>query len=157
MSSGLVLAAFLFVVSSLPAHGDDLMAAGEAFVRALYRPYGTGADPDYLGQSASGIFAPPLLSLIRADQGVSPGTVGKLDEDPLCDCQDDDGFRLSSIETHASPPGRATARVSFVIEHVSRSITLDLTTIDRRWRIADVHGGRIHSLVSFLKDSGAQN
>lgn len=157
MSSRLRFAAFLLVVSSLPAHGDDLMVDGEAFVRGLYKPYGTGVDPDYLGKSASVIFAPRLLRLIRADQAVPPGTVGKLDEDPLCDCQDDDGFHLSSIKTHQSPLGRATAKVSFIIGHVPKLIILDLTAIDRRWRIADVHSARIHSLVSFLKNSGIQN
>ena len=157
MSSGLRLAVFLLVVSSSSAYGNNPITVATTFVRALYKPYGTGADPDYLGKSASRIFAPRLLRLIRADQGVSPGTVGKLDEDPLCDCQDDDGFRLFSIKTYPSSPGRATAKVSFVIGRVPRTIILDLTTIDRCWRIADVHSDRIRSLVSFLTNSGARN
>ena len=133
------------------------MPTSEVFVRALYKPYGTGIDPDYLGKPASGIFASRLLSLIRADQGVLPGNVGKLDEDPLCDCQDDDGFRLSSIETRPLSADRATAKVSFVIGRIPKVIILDLTATNGTWRVADVHSGRIPSLIAFLSYSGVRN
>ena len=75
--------------------------------------------------------APRLLSFIRTDQEISPGSVGTLAKDPPCDCQDDDGFRLSSIKIHPLPAGQATAAVSYIVGDVPKSVTLDLTTTDR--------------------------
>ena len=94
--------------------------------------------------------------MIRSDERVPPGDIGKLDEDPLCDCQDDGGFRLSAIMIHRQSADRVSTKVNFSILSFSKVIILDLVKIGGDWRIADVHAQRMPSLVSFLENTGAR-
>ncbi len=135
--------------------GKERLAAPEAFVRNLYSEYGKDNRPDSLGQVAPKLFTPKLLSLIRADEQVPPGGIGKLDEDPLCDCQDDGGFHLSSVTTDRLSQDQATVTTHMIIGAVSIVIVLDLVQISNEWRIADVHSRSISSLLSFLSNTGS--
>ena len=67
------------------------------------------------------------------------GQIGRLYEDPLCDCQDDGGFHLSSIMIDPLAARRVVARAPIAIGVVREVITLDLVKVDWGWRIADVH------------------
>ncbi len=78
-------------------------------MRTLYRDYGQDGRADDLGAPASTLFAPRLLELIRAEQRASVGETGRLGEDPLCDCQDDDGFLLKRIAIDQRAAGRSRA------------------------------------------------
>ena len=150
---------FGIVVSVLLACGSSACASGrvaaDAFVRALYQQYGKPDRPDELGEPAPRIFAPRLLALIRADEKAAGGEVERLDEDPLCNCQDDDGFRLSSITIVRRPAGRVVATVRFRFHVVSEMVSLDLVAARGGWRVADVHSRDIPSLVSFLEGAAA--
>ncbi len=151
--SGVLVAVLLACGPSARAHGGT--ATAEAFVRGVYADYGRPDSPDVLGEPAPGIFAPRLLGLIRADQKAAGGEVGRLDEDPLCDCQDDDGFRLSSVGVARGAAGGVVATVRFVIGAVPVVVSLDLVTTRDGWRVADVHSRDMPSLVSLLEGSGA--
>ena len=151
----LAFAACLAIIRALPAVGEERPADPEAFVRDLYKYYGEENRPDPLGQVAPKLFMPRLLDLIRADERVPSGDIGRLDEDPLCDCQDDGGFRLSSIMIDRLSADQATATVRMIVGVVPIVIVLDLVQSDSRWRIADVHSRSIPSLVAFLSSIGS--
>ena len=151
----LTFAAFFVIAQALPAIGKERLATPEAFVRNLYSEYGKENRLDSLGQVAPKLFTPKLLSLIRADEQVPPGGIGKLDEDPLCDCQDDGGFRLSSVTTVRSSQNQATITTHMIIGGIPIAVVLDLVQIGNEWRVADVHSRSISSLISFLSSTGS--
>ncbi len=149
---GVVVAVLLACGWSARAYGGT--ATANAFVHGVYRDYGKPDWSGVLGEPAPDIFAPRLLGLIRADEKAAAGEVGRLDEDPLCDCQDDDGFRLSSVVVARQSGNRVVATVRFVIGVVPEVVALDLVTTRGGWRIADVHSRSVRSLVSFLEGGG---
>ena len=142
----LALAALLAFASGAEAQS---VADARAFVAGLYGAYGR-SEPDYLGPQAGRVFAPRLLSLIRRDARNAHGEVGALDGDPICDCQDAGGLKLTSLEITATGPGRAVARVRLTLAGDARRIELDLTAVGGRWRVADVHTADTPSLVRLL-------
>lgn len=119
------------------------------FVRNLYEPYKTRYGPTYLGEQAPQVFSPRLLNLIRADQDARLGE-GKLDEDPICNCQDSDGFQLSNIQVSRLSPHQATARVTFAIGDERKFVILDLLRSNSSWRVAVIHNDSFPSVVSYL-------
>ncbi len=154
MKLRLFFATSIFLADIVTIYANDRTPI--AFVRALCRDYGKDDRLDYLEALASRFFAPRLLELIRSDERVPSGDIGKLDEDPLCDCQDGGGFRLSAIMIDRLSADRVNAKVSFSIGAFPKMITLDLVKIGGEWRIADVHAQRMPSLVSFLDGTGAR-
>jgi len=67
----------------------------QAFVSQLYARYRDERFSPF--HHIDGIFAPPLARAIRLDQKLAgPGEIGALDGDPICDCQDSDGYRPMS-------------------------------------------------------------
>ena len=122
-----------------------------AFTLGLYDAYRKG-EPDYQGRDAAGAFAPPLLALIRRDQATTPsGDVGILDGDPICDCQDAQGLKLTHLAISGAGPGRAHARVTLRFPGETRSMGLDLVAEGARWRVADVHTQDTPSLLGLLR------
>ena len=89
------------------------------------------------------------LKLIRDGETAAAGEIGKLDEDPLCDRQDDDGFRPSSVMV-ARQSAEWVAAVRFAVGVVPAAISPDLATVGDGWRITDAHSRSTRSLVSFL-------
>jgi hypothetical protein len=153
-SAGFALAAMLLAGCAglaTPAQAQPLDAA-RAFATALYTAYGTG-DPDYLGADASKTFAPHLLALIRRDRANTPaGEVGILDGDPICDCQDAGGLRMTNLVVKAAGPQRAQARAVLHFPGETRAVTLDLESVRGHWRVADVHTRATPSLAGLLED-----
>lgn len=137
--------------AAAPVRAQDDGAA-RAFTHRLYDAYRTGA-PDYLGRDARRTFAPHLLALILEDRASAPpGEVGLLDGDPICDCQDAGGLRLTRLAITAAGRGRARAQVSLRFPPAeTRVMTLDLVAEGGEWRVADVHTPETPSLVRFLE------
>ncbi len=81
--AGLVLAG-LICVSPAAA------AAGPAdFLRSVYAHYAPGRPVfDPLDAAAGAWFSPGLLALIRRDEAAAVNQPGRLDGDPICDCQE---------------------------------------------------------------------
>ncbi|HEX3364068.1 DUF3828 domain-containing protein [Phenylobacterium sp.] len=128
-------------------------ASADAFVRSLYAAYHS-ARPDYLGRQAGAVFARPLLRLIRRDAAQTPaGDAPNLDGDPICDCQDSAGLKLTDVKVEGGDGHHATATVRFRIAADRRTVTLDLAAVQGHWRVSDVHTAEMPSLVSFLTRS----
>ena len=126
-------------------------ASADAFVRHLYAAY-HGAGPDYLGRQAGAVFAPPLLRLIRRDAAETPaGDAPNLDGDPICDCQDAGGLKLTEVKVEGGADGHATATVRFRIAADRRTVRLDLAAVQGHWRVSDVHTAETPSLAAFLR------
>lgn len=135
---------------TISARAEDLDSA-RAFARNLYTAYQTG-DPDYLGRKADRIFTQKLLGLIRRDQATTPsGDVGILDGDPICDCQDAAGLRLTHLAINAAGPGRAQAVVTLRFSGEIRPLKLDLVATRAGWRVADIHTSDTPSLAGLLQ------
>jgi hypothetical protein len=139
----------LVAASHASAQGLD---DARAFTTKLYAAYETGS-PDYLGRDAERTFTPSLLALIRRDRATTPsGDVGILDGDPICDCQDTGGLKMTGLVVEPAGPQAARAKATLRFPDETRSVTLDLKAIHGHWRIADVHTAATPSLVRLLKD-----
>jgi hypothetical protein len=145
------IAGALLAAASAAAAQDA--ASADAFVHGLYAAY-HGAGPDYLGRQAGAVFAPSLLRLIRRDAAKTPaGDAPNLDGDPICDCQDAGGLKLTDVKVEGGASGQATATVRFRISGSRRTVRLDLAAVQGHWRVSDVHTAETPSLVSYLTRS----
>ena len=146
-AAGFALIAALLAPLSIQA---QTLETAKAFTTALYGAYATGA-PDYVGQNPERTFSPELLALIRKDQANTPaGEVGILDGDPICDCQDAEGLKLTDVTVAAVGQGKARADVTLKFPSETRSMSLDLVAHGGEWRVGDVHTGQTPSLVKLL-------
>ncbi len=140
-------------LSPLAAAAQSLPDA-EAFVRRLYRAYEHNGSPDYLGRQMRQVFSPRLIELIRRDQRLTPkGDAPELDGDPICGCQDSAGLRDVRVSVADAGPGRAQARVRYRFDDGPSEKTVDLVTVQGRWRVDDVHSRDMPSLVRFLENA----
>ncbi len=143
----------LFAHNPVPAQSS---AAPEAFVRSTYNRYDakSAASPDFLGRDGPSVFTPALLRLIRSDERHTPrGDVGKLDGDPICDCQDPDGLEVASVQIDRQQQNTATAKVDlhFPSESRLRHIRLRLILLPQGWRIDDISTDDTPSLRKLLQ------
>ena len=126
----------------------------ESFIRVTYKKYDTKslAGPDFTGRNASAVFSPSLVKLIRRDQKEARGEVGRLDGDPICDCQDADGLKLTEVRVAMGPESKATAFVTllFPSDASARDLQLNLVWLAQGWRIDDIHTKETPSLRQLL-------
>jgi len=126
----------------------------EAFLRATYRQYDikSSTGPDFTGRNASSVFTPSLIQLIRRDQRQSRGEVGKLDGDPICDCQDPDGLKLTALQITAQTPRTAAAAVTLTFPpHEVTHLNISLVLLPAGWRIDDISSSDTPSLRKLLQ------
>ncbi|MGD0798764.1 MAG: hypothetical protein ABR910_13695 [Acidobacteriaceae bacterium] len=149
ISAGLVL----FAHNVVPAQN---IADAEAFVRITYNRYSAKSpnSPDFLGRDAPSVFTPSLLRLIRSDERHTPrGDVGKLDGDPICDCQDPDSLKLISVLV--TPQTRTSANADITLQYPSepspRHMRLQLILLTKGWRIDDISAKDMPSLRRLLQ------
>ena len=139
-------------------YAQDIPAA-RAFVQKLYSAYehpASQSDPDVLGKSASRIFSPSLLQLIRRSEARTPkGDAPPLDGDPICDCQDPDGLHLVALAVNPvdSIHASAVATLRFPGESKPSIVTLSLLATPAGWRVDDVATADMPSLRKFLQES----
>ncbi|WP_341020213.1 DUF3828 domain-containing protein [Brevundimonas diminuta] len=117
----------------------------EAFVRALYA---RAATPQTTPDPAEAAITPgrdPLYSrtlnaLIGVDfrEAQSRDEVPYLNYDPICACQDADGFALKTVTMTPDGPQAATAEVVFTNHGRARRQTLKLVKEGPMWRIGDI-------------------
>ncbi|WP_269513874.1 DUF3828 domain-containing protein [Brevundimonas subvibrioides] len=127
------------------ASGQGADTAGaEAFVRALFAAYGdtpgsTGPeDPWSAGTQA----------LLDAD-GEEAGGIGYLEADPICDCQDWDRLRVTSLAVASTGADSADAVVAFAMGDDGKITheTLKLVREGKAWKVDDIVYGEGHSMV----------
>jgi len=125
-----------------------------AFVRGTYGRYSlkSATGPDFTGRNASSVFSPSLVQLIRRDQKQARGEVGKLDGDPICDCQDPDGLKLSSVLIADNTGHAAVAAVTLLFPPNSVThLRLRLVLLPEGWRVDDVETTDMPSLRKLLQ------
>jgi hypothetical protein len=141
-----------FVSSACLARTQTSESARQ-FVTAIYQAYSRPDAPSSLDPTQERrIFSPALLADIRRDRPAS-GEVGKLDHDPLCDCQDPDGLKVISITVAPATHGRAVAHVRLMFNVAITPITLTLVETHSGWRVDDVGTASSTSLRKFLIDN----
>ena len=97
-------------------------------------------------KSIDTIFSPNFLDLLKLYEKQNQTGLGY---DPVCDCQDHDGFKLGKIDTFTIK-GITFAGVKFKISDTDFDIKLKLVKINGKWFIDDVITSR-GSLYDFLK------
>jgi hypothetical protein len=141
--------AALWIACPFAASAQSLAQAHD-FVAGLYGAY-HGDGPDYLGRQANAVFSPRLLALIRRDRARTPrGDAPSLEGDPICDCQDFEGLKLTDLKVAAAGAGRAVAAVRVRNAGATQTLKLDLVSAAGAWRVDDVHSADTPSLAAFL-------
>jgi hypothetical protein len=132
------------------AFGAAPDAAPAAFLQALYAHYAPGR-PDFspLDMPASW-FSPSLVALIKADEAAAGGEVGRLEGDPVCDCQDFGGFKVLSIKVTSQTAAAARAVVRFVNLGDTETLDISLVKPGGGWRIDDIGGDEKPALRALL-------
>ena len=123
-----------------PAIYEAARVGPEEFVRALYAVHATpGAgmgEPLRPGQDP--IYDRMLNAMIGADVAKAAGEVPTLNYDPICDCQDSEGFALESVTVTQSGPAAAEAAVVFTNMGETKRQTLKLVKEGPMWKVSDV-------------------
>ncbi|MGV8930268.1 MAG: DUF3828 domain-containing protein [Brevundimonas sp.] len=123
-----------------PAIYEAARVGPEAFVRALYAVHATpGADMgEPLAPGQDPIYDRMLNAMIGADFAKAEGEVPTLNYDPVCDCQDSEGFSLDSVSVTQSGPAAAEAAVVFTNAGETKRQTLKLVKEGPMWKVSDV-------------------
>ena len=134
----------------------SIYAAGEkdaeAFVRALYANAAAplANDPATISPGRDPLYSRTLNALIGVDFREAKGEVPYLNYDPICACQDADGFALTGLKMTPDGDKAASADVTFTNHGETQQQTLKLVKEGPMWRIADVVDAKGKSLHDAL-------
>lgn len=129
--------------------------SAEAFVRALYAA-SPSATPDPAAANVSPgrdpLYSRTLNALIGVDfrEAQSRNEVPYLNYDPICACQDADGFALTALKMTPDGDKASTAEVTFTNHGQTQQQTLKLVREGPMWRVADVIDAQGQSLHDAL-------
>lgn len=148
-----VVLTLVFVTCIAPTYlrGQTVPQARE-FLEGIYAWDTNDAADDPLADAKA--YSPSLIRLIRLDQRRGHGDIGKLDYEPLCECQDPSGLRYT-IKSMV-PVGRYKLRAEVTLVNSptgatwQKNVILDLVWTKQGWRINDTHTAREPSLREFL-------
>ena len=127
--------------AALPPGRDAIYEAArvgpEEFVRTVYAAHAAGAmgEPPKPGQEP--IYGRMLNAMVGEDFRRAGDEVPTLNWDPICDCQDSEGFALQSVVVREASATEAEADVVFVNGGETRRQTLKLVKEGPMWRISD--------------------
>lgn len=135
-----------------------IYAAGErdaeAFVRALYAnaaaPMANDPAVATISPGRDPLYSRTLNALIGVDFREAKGEVPYLNYDPICACQDADGFALTALKMTPNGDKAASADVTFTNHGETQQQTLKLVKEGPMWRIADVVDAKGNSLHDAL-------
>ena len=137
-----------------------IYAAGEkdaeAFVRALYAnaaaPLANDPAAAAISPGRDPLYSRTLNALIGVDfrEAQSRNEVPYLNYDPVCACQDADGFALTGLKMTPDGDKAASANVTFSNHGETQKQTLKLVKEGPMWRIADVIDAKGQSLHDAL-------
>ncbi|HEY1057754.1 MAG TPA: DUF3828 domain-containing protein [Limnobacter sp.] len=101
---------------------------------------------------ADTVYSKALSTLIKKDQtSAGPGELGRLDFEPLCNCQDTGAIQSVTItDTDGKPPQWLTLQIKWEDRSPTTPILLHFIQEDGQWRIDDVVSNDIPSLHTFL-------
>jgi len=143
-------AKLLFAIASLaavslpaiPSTAQD-EASAKVLLTTIFGHYGKGGKgTDF----KIGYFHSSLVALVNADVKAAGTDIPEaLDGDPVCDCQEWDGFRVLKMDVTMETPQRAQAVVTFAIyapakrpKDDSRTIKITLVPEHGQWSIYDI-------------------
>ncbi len=122
-----------------PAIYEAARVGPEEFVRALYAVQATpGGMGEPLAPGRDPIYDRMLNAMIGADFAQAADEVPTLNYDPICDCEDSEGFALESVTVTQSGPAAAEAAVVFVNMGYTQRQTLKLVKEGPMWKVSDV-------------------
>lgn len=137
-----------------------IYAAGErdaeAFVRALYAnaaaPLANDPAAAAISPGRDPLYSRTLNALIGVDfrEAQSRNEVPYLNYDPVCACQDADGFALTGLKMTPDGDKAASADATFTNHGKTQQQTLKLVKEGPMWRIADVVDAKGQSLHDAL-------
>lgn len=135
-----------------------IYAAGErdaeAFVRALYAnaaaPLANDPAAATISPGRDPLYSRTLNALIGVDFREAKGEVPYLNYDPVCACQDADGFALTGLKMTPDGEKAASADATFTNHGETQQQTLKLVKEGPMWRIADVVDAKGKSLHDAL-------
>ncbi len=96
------------------------------------------------------LYSRTLNALIGVDFREAKGEVPYLNYDPVCACQDADGFALTGLKMTPDGDKAALADVTFANHGETQQQTLKLVKEGPMWRIADVVDAKGKSLHDAL-------
>ena len=118
--------------------------SAEAFARALYAnaaaPMANDPAATTISPGRDPLYSRTLNALIGVDfrEAQSRNEVPYLNYDPVCACQDADGFALTALKMTPDGDRAATAQVTFTNHGQTHQQTLKLVKEGPMWRVADV-------------------
>jgi len=139
--------------AAIYAAGDQ---NAEAFARALYAdaaaPLANDPAKATISPGRDPLYTRTLNALIGVDfrEAQSRNEVPYLNYDPVCGCQDADGFALTALKMTPDGDKIASAEVTFTNHGQTQRQTLKLAKEGPMWRIADVIDGQSKSLHNAL-------
>ncbi len=153
MRANLLVLAGLSLMAAAPAAGA---AQGPMdFLQGLYARYAESTDASFDSlDNRPAWYSPGLIKLIHADEVAAGGDEGKLEVDPVCDCQDYGDFKVISIVVNRQAPGTAQATVKFINLGQADTVTVSLVKLQAGWRIDDLGGTDMPSLRVLLTAPG---
>ena len=126
----------------------------ETFVRALYAnaasPLANDPAAAAISPGRDPLYSRTLNALIGVDFREARGEVPYLNYDPVCACQDADGFALTALKMTPDGDKASTADVTFTNHGQTHRQTLKLAKEGPMWRIADVVDAKGQSLHDAL-------
>lgn len=126
--------------------------SAEQFIRGLYAKYTPNGKPiPFVYPDAKNIVDAQMLALLKNDQDKSKGEVGAMDGDPVCNCQDWGGLKITALRATMQGNNTATADVAFTNAGSSEKIHFSLVWVNGGWRIHDIGTKDQPSLVTYLK------
>ena len=130
--------------------------SAEAFARALYAdaaaPMANDPAKAAISPGRDPLYSRTLNALIGVDfrEAEAKNEVPYLNYDPICACQDAEGFALTALKMTPDGDKAATADVTFTNHGQTHRQTLKLVKEGPMWRIADVIDDKGKSLHDAL-------
>ena len=142
-----------------------IYAAGEqnaeAFARALYAdaaaPLADDPAKATITPGRDPLYSRTLNALIGVDfrEAEAKGEVPYLNYDPICGCQDAEGFALTALKMTPDGDKAASAEATFVNQGQTHRQTLKLVKEGPMWRIADIvddQGKSLHDALMAIAE-----
>jgi hypothetical protein len=153
----LALAAVGAATGGADAAAPDAKAA-RAFVAGLYAHYPSPPNGPFFSptdKNAADVFDPGMIALIREDAKLANGEVGFIDADPLCQCQDDGGIKVTITSVTMQAASAATVVVDLHFpQGKPNPLTLHLVVVNGKWRVYDLSAP---DMASFRSDLAKAN
>lgn len=145
--------------SATMSREEQGLSTPASFLTAIYKHYLSTDTPfTTLNENAPSFYEPGMLALMAEDARFNEGSVGAIEADPICRCQD---WSSISADIRVLRGTAATASVRVVITDTGVSytkretLTYELVKVEGSWRIRDIVASDKSSLRQDLIRSNA--